>query len=937
MSPSAASAARSAGMAAGHAFIAYVREDSAHVDRLQQILEDAGVPVWRDTADLLPGQDWQAEIRGAITGTALAFLACFSQASVARQQSYQNEELHLAIEQLRLRPHDVTWFIPIRFDDCEIPDWDIGGGRTLRYLQHADLFGDRCQQSTVRLVQVVRQIVGGCAETEGRAAPKARTGRAAAARAALDQLPPSISGFAGRDDDLTNLLRLLGPTGSGDAVVVSAVAGLAGVGKTTLAIEAGHAARRQGWFGGGVLFLDLRGYDLAPVTAGQALDALLRALGTPAERIPAGEVERSALYRSILAERTQPVLVIADNASSETQVRPLLPGTGSHKVLVTSRHTLASLGARLVDVQVLDDDASVELLNTVVRTARPDDERIHGDQDAARRLAGLCGGLPLALQITAALLTADPALSAPELADQLAVESERLDQLRYTEGAGPGLASVAAAFELSYRQLEEVPARVFRLLSVNAGPDTSTAATAILAGLPLTLARRALASLVQAHMIEPAAGRAGRWRMHDLLRLYARQLRDEDAFADDREQARDRLLNYYLARAYSADQHLRAQSGPAVPGGFADRGTAVEWLDSERPNLLASVSMAADADRDQFVIQLPLVLAEYLQLRRHFDDWLSITTVSLARARHLQDHRREREALITLGNVLRQLGRFHDAAGVCREAVSLCRQTGDQPGEAGALNNLGNALHELGMFDEAIRAQQDSLGICRSIGDRRAEGRALNGMGLSMRRLGRLDEAIIAHQNAAAFYEQAGDKYGEGTALNNLGLAYYQAQRFEEAVTAYKRDLAICRELGDRHGEATTLNNIGAARQDQGRFEEAITAHQDAIARFREPGERQEKAKALSNLGHPYRETGRFEEAVAVHQHAAALYHESKNPHSEGRAKADLGITLHQAQRPQDAITALRQAAAIFRETGDQDSERAALHYLDAIHDPQET
>jgi len=438
----------------------------------------------------------------------------------------------------------------------------------------------------------------------------ARTGPVAPK--ALSQLPPLIAGFIGRDDDLALLVGLLDPVRTAGAAAVCAVAGMAGVGKTALAVQAGHVARQRGWCGGGVVFIDLHGYDDAPVEPGQALDSLLRALGVPAEQIPPRAEERAGLYRSVLADTAESVLVIADNASSEAQVRPLLPGSGPHKLIVTSRHTLAGLGARLVDLTVLDDDASVELLDAAIRAARPEDDRMRGDREAAGRLAGLCGGLPLALQIIAALLNGDPTLSARELAEELAAETERLEQLRYDDGTGPGSPSVAAAFELSYRRLEEIPSRVFRLLPANPGPDISTAAAATLADLPVGKMRGVLAGLARAHMVEAAPSAAGRWQMHDLLRLYARQLSDGKAEADGREQGIDRLLGYYLTKAHTADQHLRAQPSPAAPEGFASRRSALDWLDAERASLIAATSMAAATDRDQLAMQLPLVLAEYL-------------------------------------------------------------------------------------------------------------------------------------------------------------------------------------------------------------------------------------------------------------------------------------------------------------------------------------
>ncbi len=415
----------------------------------------------------------------------------------------------------------------------------------------------------------------------------------AAVPTALAQLPAATPGFTGRDDELTLLAGLLDSAGPSGPVMVSAVAGMAGVGKTALAVQAGHAARKRGWFSGGVLFIDLHGYDQVPVEPGQALEALLRALRVPDEHIPPTVEERAGLYRSVLARMNDPVLVIADNASFEAQVRPLLPGAGPHKVLVTSRQTLANVGARLVDVTVLNDQAAVDLLDTALHAARADDDRISGDQQGADRLAGLCDGLPLALQIVGALLKGDPALSTSELADQLADETERLPTLRYDDGSGMAGPSVAAAFELSYHRLEEIVARVFRLLPVSPGPDFSNEVAAVLADLPTSRVRRLLVGLAAAHLIEAAPGRPGRWRMHDLVRLYAQQLSGEHAEADRREQAWDRLFAYYMDRVSAADDHLRALPGIDGPDVFTGREAALAWLDSERASLVAAVAIAA--------------------------------------------------------------------------------------------------------------------------------------------------------------------------------------------------------------------------------------------------------------------------------------------------------------------------------------------------------
>jgi tetratricopeptide (TPR) repeat protein len=453
------------------------------------------------------------------------------------------------------------------------------------------------------------------------------------------------------------------------------------------------------------------------------------------------------------------------------QVRPLLPGAGPHKVLVTSRHTLAGLGARLVDVTILDEDAAVTLLDAALRAARPGDDRITADPTAAMRLAGACGGLPLALQIVAALLIVDPTLMTCELAAQLSEERERLDRLRYDDGNGQAGMSVAAAFELSYRRLDETQSRVFRLLPVNPGPDVSAAATSALADLPLSQVRHVLAGLAQAHLAETVPGAPSRCRMHNLVRLYATRLSDEHAEGDGREQARDRLLGYYLETASAADDHLRALPGMTVRKRFTARDDALAWLDGERASLVTAPAMAAAAGRDQAALLLPLVLATYLDRRRRFDDSLAVAAVGLSAARRLADPRSEGSALDNLGNALRQVRRFEEAIIACQGAAALFRQTGDRHREAMALINLGNALLEVRRFEEAITACQGAAALFRQTGDRYREVGALNNLGNALREIGQFDEAITACQEAAAFYRQTGERHREAMALNSLGNA----------------------------------------------------------------------------------------------------------------------------------------------------------------------
>jgi tetratricopeptide (TPR) repeat protein len=751
------------------------------------------------------------------------------------------------------------------------------------------------------------------------------TSQAPAAPMALAQLPPLAAGFTGREAELVQVAGLLDPAGGTGAVVVSAVAGLAGVGKTALAVHAAHAALSSDWFPGGVLFIDLHGYDPSPVQPGQALDALLRALGVPGEHIPEGAEERAGLYRSALAQIADPVLVIADNASAEAQVRPLFPGPGPHRVIITSRHTLAGLGARLLDVAVLDQEAAVELLDKVVRAARPGDDRISGDEAAAGRLAGACGGLPLALQITAALLVADPALTAAELAAEMADEVRRLRALRYDDGSGVSAPSVAAAFELSYRQLDEDAALMFRLLPADPGPDVSTEAAAELAGWPTDRARAAIGRLTRAHLVEPGGAR-GRWRMHDLLRLYARQV--PGASPGEREQAVDRLLAWYLRHAQAADQHLRALAGTPVPAEFTGRHDALAWLDAQRPNLIAAVTMAAGTGRNQEAMALPLKLSEYLKWRRRFDDGLAVLAVSRDTARQLNHKANEAAALSHLGVALREVRRFEEAISALQDAAAICRETGDRHREGMALTNLGLALREVRRFEEAISALQDAAAICRETGDRHSEGMALNNLGGALQEVRRFEEAISAHQDAAAICRETGDRHGEGMTLTNLGNALGEVRRFEEAISAQQDAAAIFRETGDRHSEGMALNNLGCALQEVRRFEEAISAHQDAAAICRETGDRHREGMALTNLGGALQEVRRFEEAIACYQQDIAIGRETGDRHGEGIALTNLGNALQEVRRFEEAISADQEAAAIFRETGDRHGEGIALTNL---------
>lgn len=680
------------------------------------------------------------------------------------------------------------------------------------------------------------------------------TNQAAAPPVALVQLPALVAGFTGRDAELAEITALLDPAANGGAVVVCAVAGMPGVGKTALAVQAAHAARQAGRFPGGVLFIDLHGYHEAPVRPDQALDALLRALGVAAEDISPTTDERATRYRSELARIDRPILIIADNASSEAQVQPLLPGPGPHRVIVTSRHTLGRLDARILDVNVLNVDAGVALLDAALRKARPADDRIAADRPGAVRLAEICGGLPLALQISAALLRSDETRTVGDLAGELSDEV-RLKRLAYDDDGGTSTWPVAAAFELSYRQLGEAAARVFRLLPVNPGPDVSTAAAAALADLPMDEVRRLMRQLVRAHLVEKAAGAPGRWRMHDLLRLYARQLTDARAEADEQERARDRLLGYYLETARAADAHLRPPGTP-VPAVFASRDEALAWLDTQRPSLVGAVS----AGRDQVAMELPLALCQYFYSRRLLDNWLDTLAISLETARKVGNRRQEGRALSKSGWALFEANRFSEGVKACREALDIFRETRQDEGEA--LINLGLNLRMMhnkqeantAYLEQAATAYRDAVAIFRKIGDQHGEGLALSNLGRVLGGLGHFPEAIADGETAVTIFREINDRPEEGGALINLGESLRQAGKLEKAITTYKGAIRASQDVHNLYVEGQVHALLGRTYLELQQVDPAITCYRKALEVHREARDRRGEEDTLVSLSEVYKD-----------------------------------------------------------------------------------
>jgi tetratricopeptide (TPR) repeat protein len=419
----------------------------------------------------------------------------------------------------------------------------------------------------------------------------------------------------------------------------------------------------------------------------------------------------------------------------------------------------------------------------------------------------------------------------------LQTEHSRLDRLKREDRA------VRAAFDLSYQHLDHGHARLFRLLPLNPGPDLSTEAAARLADTDPSQAEGNLQDRARAHLIEP--GQVwGRWRLHDLVRLYADQHGATYAGTDQRDSARARLFAYYQDTTQAAGAYLEFL--PVLPSStFPDRAAALAWLEDERGNLVATATAAPALGHPETSVAIAFGLAYFFDYRRLFDDLMTVTTTVLAVCRDLGDRSSEGAALGNLGLALDGVRRFDDAIHSLTQAVAACRDLGDRSSEGAALGNLEGSLLRVRRFGDAIDVYTQALAICSELGDHHREAAALTGLGDSLARVRRFDDAIDAHPQAVAAYREIGDRHGEGTGLNSLGLALREARRFDEAIDVHTEAVAAYRETGDLEGEGAALNSLGLALRQIHHFDEAADAYGLAATAFRSLGDRHREGQVL--------------------------------------------------------------------------------------------
>jgi tetratricopeptide (TPR) repeat protein len=698
-------------------------------------------------------------------------------------------------------------------------------------------------------------------------------------------LPAPVPAFVGRRDQLAALSQAL--CGHAGATAVALISGTPGVGKTALALQCAYDIAER--FPDGQLYVDLRGYGTGqPMTAAEALAGLLRALGLAGLDIPDGTEERAAVYRGLLAGKQ--VLVVLDNARGAAQVRPLLPGTVGGAVLVTSRDSLAGLvardGASRLELDLLPLEDAVDLLRELIGT------RVTEDPAAAAALASYCSRLPLALRVAAERAVAHPGLPLARLADQLADLRNRLSLL---DAGGDEQTAVQSVLSWSYRQLDAPAARAFRLLGQHPGPDFDSYAAAALTGTTLEDARHQLDQLARAYLIEPSG--TGRYRMHDLLRAYARERAaiggqpgdGMDHHDDARRQALTGLSDYYLRTTVAAGDTLfgvqRPQRLHAPPPGISppvsSASLAWEWLEAELANLLAAIAQMTEDGWLGLAARLVSAIFPYLERAGRAAEAITIHCDALRASRRSGDDATEAMVLGNLGYVFLMQGRYREAASHLREAMTLFRQVGDQVGEATALSNLAVVERRRGRYQQAAVHQGQALALARESGDRWSEALALTRLGGVERRLGRYERAFGHIQQALSLSRQIGDPISEAEALTRLGVVEQCLGRYQQAADHHHLAISLFREGNDPAGEAEALDGLGEVLVAAGQPEEALLQHSLARDLAQQTGRLDEQARAHHGLACAHQAAGPPDQAQFHFEEAIRLYHRLGGPEAD--------------------------------------------------------
>jgi DNA-binding SARP family transcriptional activator len=720
-------------------------------------------------------------------------------------------------------------------------------------------------------------------------------------------LPTDIADFTGRTEEISQIRQLLlHAPGEKDrlAVPVVVIVGQGGIGKTSIAVHASHGLADH--FPDGQLFADFHGGASHPVGPTWVLGRFLRALGVPAPQIPEGLDERAEVYRNLIANRK--VLVVLDDAAGESQVLPLLPGSGDAAVIITSRRRLAGLaGATHIEVNAFDADKSLELLARIAGT-----ERVKTQSAEAAAVAEHCGHLPLALRIAGARLSARPHWSVAQLVERLADETRRLDELRHGDmGIRPGIS-------LTYESVSGSARQLFRRLAILELPLFSGWLSVVLLDQPLAHAEDALDELINARLIETTGSGSGvhsQYRFHDLIRVFARERLAAEEPAAERKAALERALGALLYLAEEA--HRRHYGGgygglPSdalrwpLPGRLVDQlvGHPQSWYVREHATLVSGVRQAAQAGFVELCWSLAFSAVTLFESRNYLDDWQEAYDIALETTRRAHHVRGQAAVLYSMGSLNIAQQRFDQARQVFSEAAQLFQDAGDDLGTALVARHIAYIDWLSGRLDDATRGYEQALATFRRTGDQVAAAYVLQGLAQVKLDLHELDSARELLSDALRLSQTARCGRAEAQVLERIGEAYLLAGDLAGAVDTFELALARTRDIGDRVEEAYALQGVGVAKARQGEFGRAYGALQHGLELAGVAGERVAEARALLGLSELALIRGDPGPAVVFGRRASDIFR-------------GVGALLYDAR----ALTLLSEAHAAL---GDIDAAKAA-------------
>jgi DNA-binding SARP family transcriptional activator len=769
-----------------------------------------------------------------------------------------------------------------------------------------------------------------------------------------DTLPPETAEFVGRGDELGLLAGE-----HGDTPGVTVIEGMPGVGKTALAIHAARAVRGQ--YPDGLLYLNLHTHDPGSpsLDPAEALHRLLRMLTVPATQIPDATGERSALWRAHLSRRR--AVVILDDAAGHDQIRPLLPVAGRCLILITTRRRLPGLeGARTLTLDVLSIDDAITLFRRIAGQGSAQ------DVDQVTTAVGLCGRLPLAIQLAAGRVARDHPPGLADLIEELSHSPARLG------GTGAASPQVMSAFDLSYRALAPGHQRLFRQLGVSPCAYASLPATAALGGCTLAEAEKALVTLLDHHLLARAP--AGQFRLHDLIHGYAAARAGRDDPEPEQREAVARLLDYYLHTADKADRVLHpfrrrmpvsVTAPPAASPALGTPEDAAAWLESEWRNILQAARHAGRHEWKRKCADLTHVLADFMETRAYWDEAIAAHTHALQACRELDDPDRIARATLELSAVSQQTGRHEATLPLAEEAAAIYRSLGDWRGEAEALDQIGMANQRaarsraalayfnearilyrdaadahgvantlshsgiacwhLGRYPDAMGHLHEALSLYRDVGDRRGEAKTLNNLGRIQLYCGYHRDALDCYQKSLEIFGEIGGAQNEAILHHNIGGVHHYKGSYEEGLAAYRRALAKYREIGDLPDEADVLNDIGTIYQSAGCYDEALIYHEKARSIAEEIGNLSQQVIALRRIADIRRGSGQYGEAFDHYDTALRLAREIGDPYEEAKILEGIAESTLNTQRPHAARIVFRQALDIFERLGVPEAESARI------------